>query len=149
MPWFAVFVFLLPVLGGVLQLHCQGSNSSPFETHPANMWVCLLALLTFCSSSAYYIKSHFHSTNYAKLAAQVTIISGSLASVSVISILVPGRLELLVFIAWIPLPISVVAHSVILRTGHYVYEGYKSAVLQIWEIIVGSNNLEEQPRGIV
>ncbi|KAJ7962298.1 putative Transmembrane protein [Quillaja saponaria] len=148
-PWFAVFVFLIPVLGGFLQLHCQGSNSSPFITHQANMWACLLAVIIFCSSSAYCIKSRFHTTNYAKLAAQINLIAGSLASVSAKSILVPSQLERLVYIVWIPLPIFVVGRSFILRIGQHMYQGSKIAILQTWKRIVGSKNTEEQPQSPV
>ncbi|KAJ7962371.1 putative Transmembrane protein [Quillaja saponaria] len=138
-PWHVIFVFLISLLSSCLQLHCE---VSPFVTHPKNMWTFLLALIIYCLALAANIKSKVFPTNYIKHSTQVVLITGSLASVSAISILVPHWLELYILMVWIPLPIYI-ARSVILQTGEWIYDRFKNVIpisyYNIWRRFMGSN----------
>lgn len=114
MPWHAAFGFLNPLLIGVLQVKCQGQALSPFETHTRAMWTFLLATFVYSFAVAAYVKRNRRpqkTNNYRKIVSgDVAIISGSLSSVSLVSILVPTNLVLigrLIFFTWIVVPLIV------------------------------------------
>lgn len=101
MPWHAVFAFLNPLLIGLLQVQSQSTMDSPFKTHPANMWTFLLATVLYCLAFAANIKRRRLRSRYALFSRDVALISGSLSSVSLISIFLPGLLRQLIFFSWI------------------------------------------------
>ena len=107
MPWHAVFAFLNPLLIGVLQVQCQGQSVSPFDTHRSDMWTFLLATLVYCFAFAANIKRRGGRTTYALISGHVALISGSLSSVSLVSVFLPKLLGRLIFFSWIILPVVV------------------------------------------
>ncbi|KAF7844892.1 hypothetical protein G2W53_001797 [Senna tora] len=82
-PWHAGFVFLIPTLLVILQVHSQGS--SPLRTHPLNMWIFIICCFFYCFALGFYMKPQ---NSYQKLLAKVAFISGSLASAALMSVFV-------------------------------------------------------------
>ncbi|TXG49927.1 hypothetical protein EZV62_025802 [Acer yangbiense] len=97
------FNCLIPILLTVIQVNNEGKDKSAFETHPAQMWV-------FVFSSVIYFSA-------AQLSVPMAIISGSLSSVSLLSVLLPRLLGALVFIPWafVPLILACQIHEVLIR----------------------------------
>ncbi|KAI9157669.1 hypothetical protein LWI28_026019 [Acer negundo] len=97
------FYGVIPTLIGVLQVNIEGKDKFPFETHPAQMWV-------FVFSSVIYFYA-------AQLSVPMAIISGSLSSVSLLSVLLPRLLGALIFIPWafLPLILAYQIHAVSIR----------------------------------
>ena len=120
-PWHVAFLFLIPVLAAVLQVHCQGSNLSPFETHLPNMLAFLLAILVYCFALVYYVRNRHNpnTTNRLKLSAQTALISGCLASASLISVMLPRYFEPVIFAIWLFLSIYV-ARNMIRRAWRWI-----------------------------
>ncbi|KAL5798839.1 hypothetical protein ACOSQ2_003659 [Xanthoceras sorbifolium] len=171
MPYHAVFGFLIPLLIAVLQVNNQGTNNYSFETHPANLWAFLLATLVYCFAFAADIKYKFYNPRlrYAQLSRLVAVISGSLSSVSLISIFLlldflsqislncssfsldcshlpylPGRL---IFIVGASFSIFV-SRSLIISICRLLYQMIMKTFFQvvgIWNRLKGSD-LMEQPR---
>ncbi|KAK2650632.1 hypothetical protein Ddye_018121 [Dipteronia dyeriana] len=103
MPYHAVFGFLIPLLVGILEVNSQGTNKSSFETHPANMWAFLSATFIYCFAFAADMKSQLHSsttTGQSKLSSLTAVVSGSLSSVSLVSVFLSRLLGRLLFIIW-------------------------------------------------
>lgn len=99
-------------------MKCQGEAVSPFETHTLELcglfyWSLLsTALLLQLMSNAMAVRPRQKTNNYKKIivSGDVAIISGSLSSVSLVSILVPTNLELLgrlIYFTWIIVPLIV------------------------------------------
>ncbi|KAK4848980.1 hypothetical protein QYF36_019390 [Acer negundo] len=80
------FKCLIPMLVGVLQVNSQSKDQSPFETHTSNMWLFVFSTLIYYSA--------------VQGSMPLAIISGSLSSVSLLSVLLPCLLGRLIFIAW-------------------------------------------------
>ncbi|KAK4835497.1 hypothetical protein QYF36_010499 [Acer negundo] len=97
------FYGVIPTLIGVLQVNTEGKDKSPFETHPAQMWV-----FVFSSVIYFYV---------AQRSVPMAIISGSLSSVSLLSVLLPRLLGALIFIPWafLPLILAYQIHAVSIR----------------------------------
>ncbi|TXG62637.1 hypothetical protein EZV62_009631 [Acer yangbiense] len=147
MPYHAVFGFLIPLLIALLQVNNQGTNKYSFETHPANFCVFLLATFVYCVAFAADMKSKFYITKYAKLSSFVTVISGSLSSVSLISIFLTPLLGRLLFISWAFVSI-VLSRGFIVSICHWLYQTIMKTFFQvfgIWNRFKGSG-LMEQPR---
>ncbi|KAK3195132.1 hypothetical protein Dsin_026442 [Dipteronia sinensis] len=143
MPYHAVFGFLIPLLVAVLQMNNQGTNNYSFETHPANLWVFLLATLVYCFAFVADIKSQYYNPSYAQLA----VISGSLSSVSLISLFLPDLPGRLIFIPWAFVSI-VVSRSLIISLRFWLYQMIMNTIFQvvgIWNRFKASG-LTEQPR---
>ncbi|KAJ7962337.1 hypothetical protein O6P43_017579 [Quillaja saponaria] len=148
--WHVVFTFIIPLLVGILQVHC---HVSPFVTHPVNMWTFLFTVIIYCFALANYIKSRYYHTAYSKPSAMLALITGSLASISVISIFVPHKLELPLFIVWIPLPIYV-ARNLIMHSSQCLYQGFKNVISSAYSNtltrFMGSRTtMDQQPRSQV
>ncbi|KAH7576298.1 hypothetical protein ACOSP7_003466 [Xanthoceras sorbifolium] len=150
MPYHAVFGFLIPLLIAVLQVNNQGTNNYSFETHPTNLWAFLLATLVYCLAFAADIKYQFYNPrlSYAQLSRLVAVISGSLSSVSLISIFLPYLPGRLIFIVWASFS-TVVSRSLIISLCRWLY--YQMImktffqVVGIWNRLKGSD-LMEPPR---
>ncbi|TXG49930.1 hypothetical protein EZV62_025805 [Acer yangbiense] len=97
------FNCVIPTLLGVIQVNNEGKGKSPFETHPAQMWVFVFSLIIYFSA--------------AQRSVHIAIISGSLSSVSLISVLLPCLLGALIFIPWafVPLILAYQIHAVSIR----------------------------------
>ncbi|KAK2650696.1 hypothetical protein Ddye_018185 [Dipteronia dyeriana] len=139
MPYHAVFGYLNPLLVAVLQV-----NNYSFETHTANLWVFVLATLIYCFAFIADIKSQFYNPSYAPLSTLVAVISGSLSSVSLISVFLPDLPGLLIFIPWAFVSI-VVSRSFIISLCSWIYQMIRFQVVGIWNRFKGSN-LMEHPR---
>ncbi|KAK3195133.1 hypothetical protein Dsin_026443 [Dipteronia sinensis] len=147
MPYHAVFGFLIPLLVAVLQVNNQGTNNHSFETHPANLWAFLLATLVYCFAFVADIKSQYYNSSYAQLYSLVVVISGSLSSVSLISVFLPDLLGRLIFVLWAFVSIFV-SRSLIIGICCWLYQTIMKIFFQvvgIWNRFKGSG-LTEQPR---
>ncbi|KAK2650693.1 hypothetical protein Ddye_018182 [Dipteronia dyeriana] len=144
MPYHAVFGFLIPLLVAVLQVNNQGTNRYSFQTHPANLWVFLLATLVYCFASVADFKSQYYNPSYAQLYSLVAVISGSLSSVSLISIFLPDLPGRLIFIPWAFVSI-VVSRYFIISLCCWLYQMIRFQVVGIWNRFKGSG-LTEHPR---
>ncbi|KAL5798832.1 hypothetical protein ACOSQ2_003652 [Xanthoceras sorbifolium] len=99
------FNCLIPMLIGVLQVNSQSKYVSPFETHPTNMWVFMVStFIYFCA---------------AQRSIPLAVISGSLSSVSIVSVLLPPRLGPIIFIPWtfVPIIVAYQVHAVSIRNA--------------------------------
>ncbi|KAI9181966.1 hypothetical protein LWI28_020587 [Acer negundo] len=123
MPYHAVFGFLIPLLVAVLQLQVnnQGTNNYSFQTHPANLWVFLLSTIVYCFAFVADIKSQYYKPSCAQLYSLVAVISGSLSSVSLISLFLPDLPGRLIFIPWAFMSI-VVSRSLIISLCCWLYQ---------------------------
>ncbi|KAK4848816.1 hypothetical protein QYF36_017751 [Acer negundo] len=126
MPYHEVFGFLIPLLVAVLQVNNQGTNNHSFETHPANLWVFLLATLVYC----FVFVSQYYNQSYAQLYSLVAVISGSLSSVSLISVFLPDLPGRLIFIPWAFVSI-VVSRSLIISLCCWLYQMIMKTFFQV------------------
>ncbi|TXG62583.1 hypothetical protein EZV62_009577 [Acer yangbiense] len=126
MPYHAVFGFLIPLLVAVLQLN-QGTNNYSFQTHPANLWVFLLSTSVYCFAFVADIKSN---PSYAQRYSLVAVISGSLSSVSLISLFLPDLPGRLIFIPWAFASI-VVSRSYIINLCCWLYQMIMKTFFQV------------------
>ncbi|KAK2650624.1 hypothetical protein Ddye_018113 [Dipteronia dyeriana] len=133
MPYHAVFGFLIPLIIAVLQVNNQGINKYSFETHPANLWVFLLATFVYYVAFAADIQSKFYSTKYGKLSSFVAVISGSLSSVSLVSIFLPPLLGRLIFIPWAFVSI-VLSRGFIVSICSLFYQMIMKTFFQVFDI---------------
>ncbi|TXG62629.1 hypothetical protein EZV62_009623 [Acer yangbiense] len=132
-PYHAVFGFLIPLLIALLRVNNQGGKNYSFETHPANLWVFLLATFAYCVAFAADIQSKFYSTKYALLSSCVAVISGSLSSVSLISIFLPPLLGRLIFIPWAFVSI-VLSRGFIVSICRWFYRMIMKSFFQVFDI---------------
>ncbi|TXG62587.1 hypothetical protein EZV62_009581 [Acer yangbiense] len=149
MPYHAVFGFLIPLLVAVLQLQVnnQGTNNYSFETHPANLWVFLLATLVYCFAFVADIKSQYYNPSYAQLYSLLAVISGSLSSVSLISVFLPDLPGRLIFIPWAFVSV-VVSRSLIISLCCWLYQMIMKTFFQvvcIWNRFKASGLTEQPP----
>ena len=134
------FKYQIPMLIAVLQV---SSRESPFKTHPVQTWVFVVATIIYCL--AYQLSN-----------AVVAVISGSLSTVSLVSIFLPRLLGFLIFIPWSFVPI-IVAYQRIRSIFNNIHDDWldrqmimdfiisKFSVMRTW--LTRSNSSEqEQPR---
>ncbi|CAN6566439.1 unnamed protein product [Malus baccata var. baccata] len=148
MPWHAIFAFLNPLLIGVLQVKCQGANVSPFDTHPRVMWIFLSTTLVYCFAFAVNIKSRRNCTTifYSRMSGHIALLTGSLSSVSLVSIFFPSVLdERLVFFSWIIMPL-IVGRTLIRRMCQKICKSTMNAVIIVYSIWQGFARRMEQPQ---
>ncbi|KAK3195076.1 hypothetical protein Dsin_026386 [Dipteronia sinensis] len=130
------FNFVIQMLIGVFQVDSQGKDKSPFETHPAEMWV-------FVFSSFIYFSA-------AQRSVPMAIISGSLSSVSLVSVLLPRLLGDLIFIPWafVPLIVAYQIHAVLIRTAchqlHHKINNVISSFSAICKWFTPSTSIQQQ-----
>ncbi|TXG62633.1 hypothetical protein EZV62_009627 [Acer yangbiense] len=130
------FNCLIPMLIGVLQVNSQSTDESPFKTHPTNMWVFVF------STFIYY--------SVAQGSVSMAVISGSLSSVSLLSVLLPRLLEHLIFIAWAFVTI-IVAYQVHALLIHSACQRLHQMTIDIiskchCQWFTPSNSVEQQRR---
>lgn len=97
--WVAIFAVLIPVQLVLIQVHFH--DSSPLHTHPTNMWTFILCLFIYAFAFGGYNKLQIctlQDTTYQDLCVKVALISRSLASTSLLSVLVSQSLQPVVFI---------------------------------------------------
>ncbi|KAI9182631.1 hypothetical protein LWI28_027345 [Acer negundo] len=149
MPYHAVFGFLIPLLVAVLQLQVnnQGTNNYSFQRHPANLWVFLLSTSVYCFAFIADIKSQYYNPSYAQLYSLVAVISGSLSSVSLISLFLPDLPGRLIFIPWAFMSI-VVSRRLIISLCCWLYQMIMKIFFQvvgIWIRFKGSGLMPRLP----
>ncbi|KAJ0112791.1 hypothetical protein Patl1_00216 [Pistacia atlantica] len=116
----AIFLFLIPVMLGLLQVEYQSKNVSPFDTHPIHMWVFLAATYIYCMGLATNLELQNNPTTYSKIISHVILSLGALASVTLASVLFPWLSGWLILCLWTILPIALARH--LLR---HIYEWIK------------------------
>ncbi|EEF47630.1 conserved hypothetical protein [Ricinus communis] len=79
----AILAFVVPVLLDFIEIKCQGSSKSPFETHPVTTQFAIASLLAY--SIAYGIELAFPS----RLSQAIMMIIGSCSLASLASLLLP------------------------------------------------------------
>ncbi|KAJ0053996.1 hypothetical protein Pint_00188 [Pistacia integerrima] len=91
-----IFLFLVPVMLGLLQVEYQSKNVSPFDTHPINMWVFLAATCIYCTGLATNLELQNHTTTHSKIISHVILSSGALTLVTLASVLFPCLIRWLI-----------------------------------------------------
>ncbi|GAY62479.1 hypothetical protein CUMW_218130 [Citrus unshiu] len=95
-PYHTLFVFLIPLLVGVIEINnVQDKNKSLIETHLMSMCLFLVALLIYAFAYFAVMKSELQIFN------AIAVISGSLCSVSLVSITLPHPYGHFSFIIWV------------------------------------------------
>ncbi|XP_048229388.1 uncharacterized protein LOC125369944 [Ricinus communis] len=79
----AILAFIVPVLLNFIEIKCQGSSKSPFETHPVTTQFAIASLLAYCI--AYGVELAFPS----RLCQAIMRIIGSCSLASLASLLLP------------------------------------------------------------
>ncbi|KAK2640608.1 hypothetical protein Ddye_028403 [Dipteronia dyeriana] len=129
---------IIPMLIAVLQLSIQ---ESPFKTHPVQTWVFVVATMIYCFA--------FQLSN-----AAAAVISGSLSTVSLISIFLPHSLGFLIFIPWSFVPIIVAyqtirsifnnIHDACLGLDRQMIMDFISKFSAIWTWLTRSSSSEQE-----
>jgi len=97
------FIFFITAVIALLQY------KQLFETRPANMWIAVTALVMFCLSDATMKMIYGNDrAKYSHIVDSFCFLSGSLASVSFLSIFLPHQLWWLFFATWVLLALIVV-----------------------------------------
>ncbi|KAH7833223.1 hypothetical protein Vadar_004198 [Vaccinium darrowii] len=91
----AIYGFLLPNLTSFLKLKYQGLDSTPFETHPKTMFICIASFLLYLL--AYSIHSHT-TPAYANVVLRGAVVLGSLSLVSLASVISPEPIRPVLFL---------------------------------------------------
>ncbi|KAI9128239.1 hypothetical protein K1719_001232 [Acacia pycnantha] len=133
-PWHAIFAFLIPSTGMIVQMHFP--NSSPLDEHPASIWIFLICSLLYCFAVGCHIKCLICTptdTTYLNRSVKVAFVSGSLAYTALISALVPGSFQPLVFIACLMLLFTYFNRDKIAEIGAKVV----SYLYDLWTRIKG------------
>ncbi|TXG62636.1 hypothetical protein EZV62_009630 [Acer yangbiense] len=102
------FNCLIPILIDVVQVkYSVGKDESPFETHPATMWIFVFSTFVYFSA--------------AQRSVTMDIISGSLSSVSLVSVLLPRLLGTLIFIPWafVTIIVAYQIHAVLIHNAYH------------------------------
>ncbi|OIW00964.1 hypothetical protein TanjilG_10042 [Lupinus angustifolius] len=94
-PWHSIFIFLDPLLIGVLQVEYQNKKESPFDTYPIQMKTFLTSICIY--STLLGIKIHRTQT---QILSFVLLLSGSLSSASLLAILFQQPLLWVMLITW-------------------------------------------------
>ncbi|KAH7576291.1 hypothetical protein JRO89_XS01G0028100 [Xanthoceras sorbifolium] len=88
-----VFIHVIPLLIGLLQVDYQSKNASPFDTHPINMWIFFAATAIYCLGLSIKMDSQNHQSTYSQIiTGHFILCSGALSSVSLASIFLPRLL---------------------------------------------------------
>ncbi|TXG65679.1 hypothetical protein EZV62_006954 [Acer yangbiense] len=139
------FKYIIPMLIALLQVSCK---ESPFKTHLIQTWVFVVATIIYGLA--------FQLSNVV-----VVVISGSLSTVSLISIFLPRLLGFLIFIPWSFVPIIVAyqpicsifkdIHDACLRLDRQMIMDFISKFSVVWTWLTRSSSSEQvqehkQPR---
>ncbi|ESR33615.1 hypothetical protein CICLE_v10007031mg, partial [Citrus x clementina] len=84
-PRHIIFLLIIPLLIGLLQVDYQNKSVSPFDTHAVNMWVFFGAAFVYCLGLAINVESKEHQASYSQITSHVILSSGALASASLAS----------------------------------------------------------------
>ncbi|KAH7836272.1 hypothetical protein Vadar_034252 [Vaccinium darrowii] len=90
-----IYGFLLQNLTSFLKQKYQGLDSTPFETHPKTMFICIASFLLYLL--AYLIHSHT-TPAYANVVLRGEVVLGSLSLVSLASVISPEPIRPVLFL---------------------------------------------------
>ncbi|CAK9159392.1 unnamed protein product [Ilex paraguariensis] len=142
----AVFKYLVPVLVALVAMKYQTKNEDPFEARPINMWCFCIAICIYCLAKGRRNKIQSSVANYSPIIDHVILLFGVLASVSLISVLLPRIPELLTF-AVILVVLIIVALNKHKRGCCWLCDGIANLVTYIPDILNWStqSNIAAQP----
>ncbi|ESR44853.1 hypothetical protein CICLE_v10003368mg [Citrus x clementina] len=122
-PYHTIFVFLIPLLVGVIEINnVQNRSKSLIETHLMSMCLFLLAILIYAFAYFAAMKSEL------QVFKAIEMISGSLCSVSLVSIILPRPYGHFSFIIW-AFVLLLVAYK----------ESFHMKIWQFWNRFGGNN----------
>ncbi|KAJ4717540.1 hypothetical protein OWV82_012401 [Melia azedarach] len=158
-----VFGYLIPVLVGILGASVQGSSKPLFETNIQNMWTFFIASVLYCCALAADYSSRERRTNSSsKIWSVIAVVSGSLSSVSVISIFLPHSIScIILYAAWISGAIIILVyqygglvknascwlyHEILRKISSNIWNGLRANTVfsNIWDRFQGNNSFREQ-----
>ncbi|GAY46614.1 hypothetical protein CUMW_098410 [Citrus unshiu] len=76
-PRHIIFLLIITLLIGLLQVDYQNKSVSPFDTHPVNMWISFGAALIYCLGLAINVESKEHQASYSQIHGHVILSSGA------------------------------------------------------------------------
>uniref|UniRef100_A0A2C9UK81 Uncharacterized protein n=1 Tax=Manihot esculenta TaxID=3983 RepID=A0A2C9UK81_MANES len=92
----AIFAFIVPVLVAFIDIKCQATTKSPFETHPITIKIAIACLLAYCIAYGFELAFCARLSQANARICQVTVaIFGSFALASLASILFPDSAQAL------------------------------------------------------
>ncbi|KAJ1378317.1 Ribonuclease H-like superfamily [Sesbania bispinosa] len=100
-PCHAIFVFLDPILLGVLQVDYQNKKESPFDTHQLQMQTFLTAISIYSA----LLGTKIHTQHLNQVLSYGLLLSGALSSASLLSILLQRQLLWIVLFIWGSIPL--------------------------------------------
>ncbi|KAK9183028.1 hypothetical protein WN944_026177 [Citrus x changshan-huyou] len=105
-PRHIIFLLIISLLIGLLQVDYQNKSVSPFDTHPVNMWISFGAAFIYCLGLAINVESKEHQASYSQITSHVILSSGALASASLASVFFPRLLGWICLALWTLVPIT-------------------------------------------
>ncbi|KAE9610782.1 hypothetical protein Lalb_Chr07g0190261 [Lupinus albus] len=106
-PWHSIFIFLDPLLIGVIQVEYQNKKESPFDSYPIQMKTFLISICIYCTVFGVMIhKTRTRGSYQTQILSFVLLLSGSLSSASLLSILFQQPLLWVMLITWGLVPIT-------------------------------------------
>lgn len=112
MPHQSIFLYLIPVLIGILGANVQGTTEPIFITHALNMWSFLVFQAMYCFALATDIESLFQQENSTNRSGIIAITSGSLSAISLVSTFLQGSTgHIILYVSWACAVVIVVYHQ--------------------------------------
>lgn len=153
-PCHAIFVFLDPILLGVLQVEFQNKKESPLDTHAVHKQTFLTAICIYSALLGIQIHTHTRGGGgylQAQILSYALLFSGTLSSASLLSITLQQRLLWVVLFVWGSIPLILARHflkSLVLLLVAKLNRGVRNCMLAIVVLIFhnkdsssnGSNN---------
>ncbi|XLR11797.1 hypothetical protein S83_039735 [Arachis hypogaea] len=110
-PCHAIFIFLDPLLLGVLQVEYQNKNKPPSATHPIQIQTFLMAICIYCMVLGIKLyRKDLLGCYQEQILTFILLAFGSISSASLLSILLNSILFWLVIIIWGSIPIIMGHH---------------------------------------
>ncbi|KAK3195074.1 hypothetical protein Dsin_026384 [Dipteronia sinensis] len=125
---------------GLLQVEYQSKRTSPFDTHPINIWIFFAATCVYCSGLSLKTELQIDRPNYFQCINLVILSSGALSAVSLASIFLPRLLGWFCLGLWTLLPIML--------ARHFIKQIYENLMKRIIEKISSMRNRFNQFQGV-
>lgn len=120
-PFHAIFVFLDPILLGVLQVEYQNKKEPPFDTYPLQKHIFLTTICIYGALLGIKVHAKIHGGYLKEILSYGLLLSGVFSTVSLLSILLSQQLLWTVLIIWGSIPI-VLAHSMLKSSACWITE---------------------------
>ncbi|KAK7390193.1 hypothetical protein VNO78_25493 [Psophocarpus tetragonolobus] len=120
-PWHAIFVFLDPILLGVMQVEYQNKKESPFDTHPLQKHTFLTAICIYGALLGIKIHTKIHGGYLEEILSYSLLLSGVFSSVSLLSIMLQQQFLWIVLIIWGSIPI-ILAHRTLKSSACWIIQ---------------------------